>query len=94
MLASHVDPDELIQKFHDHPVHTRGFHSSNAVNHNTPYSSRYASTTELSKFKIPHDGAPADAVHQMLKDECVSRHPARNAVGLTCIGSILTAVPI
>ncbi|GME50106.1 Pyridoxal phosphate-dependent decarboxylase [Neofusicoccum parvum] len=69
MLASHVDPDELIQKFHDHPVHTRGFHSSNAVNHNTPYSSRYASTTELSKFKIPHDGAPADAVHQMLKDE-------------------------
>jgi len=68
-LATHVDPDDLIQKFHDHPVHRRGFHSNNAVNHNTPYSSRYASATELSKFKIPHDGAPADAVHQMLKDE-------------------------
>jgi glutamate decarboxylase len=35
----------------------------------TPYSSRYAATTELSKHKIPQDGAPADAVHQMLKDE-------------------------
>ncbi|TKA37880.1 hypothetical protein B0A49_13266, partial [Cryomyces minteri] len=30
---------------------------------------RYASSTELSKFKIPHDGAPADVVHQLLKDE-------------------------
>ncbi|KKY22409.1 putative glutamate decarboxylase [Diplodia seriata] len=68
-LASHIDPDELIQKFHDHPAHHRGFHSSTAVNHNTPYSSRYASISQLSKFKMPHDGAPADAVHQMLKDE-------------------------
>ena len=35
----------------------------------TPYSSRYASQQEISKFKIPKEGAPADAVHQMLKDE-------------------------
>ena len=35
----------------------------------TPYSSRYASQQEISKFKIPNEGAPADAVHQMLKDE-------------------------
>ena len=54
----------------------------------TPYSSRYASHQEISKFKIPKEvknanfykdfrelvnsvfqGAPADAVHQMLKDE-------------------------
>ena len=35
----------------------------------TPYSTRYNSKYELSKFKIPHDGAPADAVHQLLKDE-------------------------
>ena len=35
----------------------------------TPYSSRYASQAEISKFIIPQEGAPADAVHQMLKDE-------------------------
>ncbi|KAK8216355.1 pyridoxal phosphate-dependent transferase [Phyllosticta capitalensis] len=68
-LARHIDPDDLISKIHDHPPHHRGFHSNNAVTHNTPYSSRYAAATELSKFKIPHDGAPADAVHQLLKDE-------------------------
>lgn len=71
MLSSHIDPEELVEKFHDHPPHHRGFHSNTAVNHNTPYSSRYASISELSKFRMPHDGAPADAVHQMLKDEYV-----------------------
>lgn len=35
----------------------------------TPYSSRYNSKDEISKFVIPQNGAPADAVHQMLKDE-------------------------
>ena len=40
-----------------------------ATSHITPYSTRYASKQEISKFKIPHNGAPADAVHQMLKDE-------------------------
>ncbi|KAF2083262.1 glutamate decarboxylase [Saccharata proteae CBS 121410] len=68
MLASHVDPDDLIKKFHDTPPHQRR-HTSQAVSHNTPYSSRYASATELSKFKIPNDGAPADAVYQLLRDE-------------------------
>lgn len=45
-------------------VHTHG-----GTSHITPYSTRYASKQEISKFKIPHEGAPADAVHQMLKDE-------------------------
>jgi glutamate decarboxylase len=67
-LARHVDPDELVKTLHDHPAH-RGRSHSRAVNHSTPYSSRYASATELSKFKIPQDGAPADVVHQLLKDE-------------------------
>jgi glutamate decarboxylase len=58
-LARHVDPDELLKTLHDHPMHKAG----------RPYSSRYAAGTELSKFKIPHDGAPADVVHQLLKDE-------------------------
>ena len=70
-LARHVDPDELIETLRDHPLHkAAGKHGSNrALSHITPYSSRYAAGTELSKFKIPHDGAPADVVHQLLKDE-------------------------
>lgn len=45
-------------------VHTKG-----GTSHITPYLTRYASKQEISKFEIPQDGAPADAVHQMLKDE-------------------------
>ncbi|KAF2689165.1 glutamate decarboxylase [Lentithecium fluviatile CBS 122367] len=68
-LARHVNPEELIETLRDHPTHRGRSHSSRAVSHTTPYSSRYASATELSKFKIPQDGAPADVVHQLLKDE-------------------------
>ncbi|KAF1977907.1 glutamate decarboxylase [Bimuria novae-zelandiae CBS 107.79] len=68
-LARHVDPDELIESLRDHPIHKAGGNHSRFISHTTPYSSRYASTTELSKFKIPQDGAPADVVHQLLKDE-------------------------
>lgn len=68
-LARHVDPDDLIKKLHDaHPRHS-GIHANRQISHTTPYSTKYASQVELSKFKIPHDGAPADAVHQLLKDE-------------------------
>lgn len=71
-LSYQVDPDEIIQGLHDmhmkeggrHHTHTKG-----GTSHITPYSTRYASKQEISKFKIPHEGAPADAVHQMLKDE-------------------------
>ncbi|KAF2005205.1 glutamate decarboxylase [Amniculicola lignicola CBS 123094] len=67
-LARHVDTDELIKTLHDHPTHKAGHHNHNALSH-TPYSSRYAAGLELSKFRIPQDGAPADVVHQLLKDE-------------------------
>lgn len=40
-----------------------------ALSQQTPYSTSYDAEFELSEFKIPHDEAPADAVHQMLKDE-------------------------
>ncbi|KAF1348635.1 pyridoxal phosphate-dependent transferase [Delphinella strobiligena] len=70
-LARHVDPDSLIKELQEHPnaPHKRGIHTNHAVSHITPYSSRYNSNQELSKFRIPKHGAPADAVHQMLKDE-------------------------
>ncbi|EUC50450.1 hypothetical protein COCMIDRAFT_81931 [Bipolaris oryzae ATCC 44560] len=70
-LARHVDTEELLTTLKDHPMHKAGGrHAENrATSHITPYSSRYAAGTELSKFKIPQDGAPADVVHQLLKDE-------------------------
>ena len=68
-LAAHIDPDELITNLKHHPHQHHGAHVNSATTHQTPYSTRYNAQTELSKFRIPHDGAPADAVHQMLKDE-------------------------
>ncbi|KAF2873081.1 pyridoxal phosphate-dependent transferase [Massariosphaeria phaeospora] len=68
-LARHVDPDELIKTLRDQPGHKAGGHSNRSVNHTTPYSSRYASSTEIPKFRIPHDGAPADTVQQLIRDE-------------------------
>ncbi|PMD33273.1 glutamate decarboxylase [Hyaloscypha variabilis F] len=69
-LARHVDPDELISNLHStHISQASHRHTSGGTAHITPYSTRYASKQEISKFKIPHNGAPADAVHQMLKDE-------------------------
>lgn len=71
-LARHVDPDEIITKMHNLKMKEAGrqhVHSSGGTSHTTPYSTRYASRQEISKFVIPRDGAPADAVHQMLKDE-------------------------
>ena len=70
-LARHVDPDTIIDSLHNHPSksHKHPLHLKNVSSSVTPYSSRYASQQEISKFKIPQEGAPADAVHQMLKDE-------------------------
>lgn len=65
-----IDVDELVKKLRDAPHNHRGKHTG--LGHSddiTPYSSRYSSKTALTKYKIPLDGAPADAVHQMLKDE-------------------------
>ncbi len=64
-----VDPDHLIETLRDHPSKAHRHHVQGALSTVTPYSSRYASEQEISKFKIPKEGAPADAVHQMLKDE-------------------------
>ncbi|KAL8680730.1 MAG: hypothetical protein Q9186_003077 [Xanthomendoza sp. 1 TL-2023] len=70
-LARHVDPDTLIQALHHHPskAHKHHLQTKSATSTVTPYSSRYASQQEISKYIIPQQGAPADAVHQMLKDE-------------------------
>ena len=66
-----VDPDKLIASLHSSTdkTHKHRAHFKTATSSTTPYSTRYASEQEISKFKIPKEGAPADAVHQMLKDE-------------------------
>ncbi|KAH6679788.1 pyridoxal phosphate-dependent transferase [Halenospora varia] len=71
-LARHVDPDEIIEKLHGMDMkdaHRHHQSTKGGTSHITPYSTRYASKQEIPKFRIPQDGAPADAVHQMLKDE-------------------------
>lgn len=71
-LARHIDTDELIEKYHSHAIrakHHGGYKGDSEISHTTPYSSRYNALSELPKYKVPKDGAPAEAVHQMLKDE-------------------------
>lgn len=40
-----------------------------AISHLTPYSSRYASNVSLPKYKLPKEGAEADTVYSMIRDE-------------------------
>jgi glutamate decarboxylase len=47
----------------------RHVHTNGGTSHITPYSTRYASRSDIPKFQIPQQGAPADAVYQILKDE-------------------------
>lgn len=47
----------------------RHVHTNGGTSHITPYSTRYASRQDIPKFQIPQEGAPADAVYQILKDE-------------------------
>ena len=67
-----MDPEEVIQHFSD--IHItealgRNARDDNGQSHLTPYLSRYASQLEIPKFRIPPNGAPADTVYTMLRDE-------------------------
>ncbi|KAI9891866.1 MAG: hypothetical protein M1814_002251 [Vezdaea aestivalis] len=69
-LQNHVNVESVIANITQKPVEARlKGHSKSSTVHTTPYSTRYASSQEISKFKIPKHGAPADTVHQLLKDE-------------------------
>lgn len=70
-LARHVDPNQVVDSLRNHHNggHRHRGHHGTVVSSTTPYSTRYASKNEISKFKIPKDGAPAETVHQLLKDE-------------------------
>jgi glutamate decarboxylase len=68
-LAAHIDPDAMVEQLRDAPHSRRGKHTQLTAEQGTPYTTRYNAATQLSKHRIPHDGAPADAVAQMLRDE-------------------------
>lgn len=59
-LAKHIDPDELIEKLKAQggPLHRHRVNHQSAVSSLTPYSSRYNAQDEISKFRIPQEGAP------------------------------------
>ncbi|OLN96510.1 Glutamate decarboxylase [Colletotrichum chlorophyti] len=71
-LASHVNPEDIVQRLQATHITPPGH--SNILRHATsshiqPYDSRYTSQTNIPKYKIPGEGAPADTVFQMIRDE-------------------------
>ncbi|KAJ8131054.1 hypothetical protein O1611_g2569 [Lasiodiplodia mahajangana] len=70
-LARHVDPEELIERLHDAHLTEGGRHlrKLTTTSHLTPYGSKYASEVNVPKYQIPEDGAPADTVYQLIRDE-------------------------
>lgn len=71
-LARHVDPDELVGRLHDTHI-TDGSHGhlrkKMVTSHLTPYGTRYASKVDVPKYRMPQQGAPADTIYTMLRDE-------------------------
>lgn len=71
-LAKHVDAEEIVQRLRaSHitaPGHTNLVSQARAQ-HFQPFDSQYTSQENIPKYRIPEDGAPADTVYQMIKDE-------------------------
>ncbi|KAI0552334.1 glutamate decarboxylase [Xylaria curta] len=70
-LARHVDPEEIVERLHDAHLTEGGkkLRKLTKTSHLTPYGSRYASQVEVPKYSLPENGAPADTVYQLIKDE-------------------------
>ncbi|KAH0536670.1 hypothetical protein FGG08_006465 [Glutinoglossum americanum] len=72
MAVPQIDPEKLIQDIREHPDRARRRHGhtvSSTFHVSVPYGTRYANREEIPKFKILPEGAPADAVYQLLTDE-------------------------
>jgi glutamate decarboxylase len=80
-LARHVDPDAIIEKLHNsaEKSHTHRAHTRNVTSTLTPYSSRYNARSEISKFRIPQDGAPVSSVSRNGEAEALTK-PKADAV--------------
>ncbi|OTA61451.1 glutamate decarboxylase [Hypoxylon sp. EC38] len=70
-LARHINPEELVERLHDAHLTENGrqLRQTMTTSHLTPYSTKYASETEVSKYELPKEGAPADSVYQLIRDE-------------------------
>ncbi|KAJ2993365.1 hypothetical protein NUW58_g1865 [Xylaria curta] len=69
--VSKVDPEELVERLHDAHLTEGGkqLRKLTTTSHLTPYGSRYASEVEVPKYRLPEEGAPADTVYQLIRDE-------------------------
>ncbi|KAK2732346.1 hypothetical protein FQN55_004250 [Onygenales sp. PD_40] len=66
-----VDANKLVEELRESPEKRKSerLWTESVSGSMTPYSTRYASREEIPKFQIPKDGAPAEAVHRMLRDD-------------------------
>ncbi|TLS21980.1 uncharacterized protein PpBr36_09218 [Pyricularia pennisetigena] len=73
VLSRHVNPDDIVQHLHNSSLREQDgdddARTQAAVAHLTPYASRYASNVSLPKYKLPKEGAEADTVYSMIRDE-------------------------
>ncbi|KAI1092813.1 glutamate decarboxylase [Rostrohypoxylon terebratum] len=70
-LARHIDPEELVERLHDAHLTENGrqLRQKMTTSHLTPYGTKYASETDVPKYQIPKEGAPADTAYQLIRDE-------------------------
>ncbi|KAI8632828.1 glutamate decarboxylase [Xylariaceae sp. FL1651] len=70
-LARDVDPEELVARLHDAHLTEGGqeLRKLMTTSHLTPYNTKYASEANVPKYELPKEGAPADTVYQLVRDE-------------------------
>ncbi|KAK5635783.1 hypothetical protein RRF57_011495 [Xylaria bambusicola] len=66
-----VDPEELVERLHDAHLTAGGkqVRKLMTTSHLTPYGTKYTSEVEVPKYRLPEEGAPADSVYQLIRDE-------------------------
>jgi glutamate decarboxylase len=63
-----VDPDQILSISREGSVSGKlSHHPGESIV--TPYSSRYGSTEDIPKFRLPEDGIAANAAYQLIHDE-------------------------
>ncbi|EEH33433.1 glutamate decarboxylase [Paracoccidioides lutzii Pb01] len=69
-LACHVDANKLVEELRSDPERRKSerLWTESVSGSMIPYPTRYASREEIPRFKIPKEGAPAEAVRRMLRD--------------------------
>lgn len=60
-----------MKRLHDSHLTESGKHVRELMttSYLTPYGTRYASEIEVPKYQLPQEGAPADTVYQLIRDE-------------------------